>query len=125
MICQHCGMEYPDELKECPGCHAPNEETAAQVMSEDERDSFEGITIDSAPDTDTYRVMDQDDLRQEQEENRPWKERALSFLLRHSWLIWLFVLLALIAAAAFFLLPVVGIFFVIVLIIGSLRALFL
>ena len=68
MICSHCGLEYPDHLAECPNCHTPNDDIAAEVLTEDERDAFEGVTIDQVPDSDTYRVMDQDDLKQAQED---------------------------------------------------------
>lgn len=72
MICSHCGLEYPDHLAECPNCHTPNDDIAAEVLTEDERDAFEGVTIDQVPDSDTYRVMDQDDLKQAQEEAKPF-----------------------------------------------------
>lgn len=125
MVCQQCGLEYPDELTECPGCHIPNEETATTVMSEDERDSFEGITIDSTPDSDTYRVMDQDDLRDEKEQERPLSARILSFVLRHGWILWVLALLLLVGVAVIFLLPYMAFFLVVVLIISGVRALFL
>ena len=41
-------------------------------------------TIDQVPDSDTYRVMDQDDLKQAQEEAKPFRLRVLNFL----WAIW-------------------------------------
>lgn len=53
MICSHCGLEYPDHLAECPNCHTPNDDIAAEVLTEDERDAFEGVTIDQVPDSDT------------------------------------------------------------------------
>lgn len=80
MICSHCGLEYPDHLAECPNCHTPNDDIAAEVLTEDERDAFEGVTIDQVPDSDTYRVMDQDDLKQAQEEAKPFRLRVLNFL---------------------------------------------
>lgn len=83
MICSHCGLEYPDHLAECPNCHTPNDDIAAEVLTEDERDAFEGVTIDQVPDSDTYRVMDQDDLKQAQEEAKPFRLRVLNFLLGH------------------------------------------
>ena len=59
MICKHCGLEYPDDLDACPGCGAANEDVEAQVLSEEERDSFDGMTIETGPETgpaDDYKV---------------------------------------------------------------------
>ena len=50
MICKHCGLEYPDDLEACPGCGTLNEEGEAQVMSEEERDAFDGVTIETGTD---------------------------------------------------------------------------
>ncbi|WP_303209320.1 hypothetical protein [Acidaminococcus intestini] len=36
MICSHCGLEYPNHLAECPNCHTPNDDIAAEVLTEDE-----------------------------------------------------------------------------------------
>ena len=58
MICKHCGLEYPDDLEACPGCGTLNEEGEAQVMSEEERDAFDGVTIETGTD---------EDIRKEQE----------------------------------------------------------
>lgn len=70
MICKHCGLEYPDDLDACPGCGAANEDVEAQVLSEEERDSFDGMTIETGPETgpaDDYKVYDREDLRREEE----------------------------------------------------------
>lgn len=70
MICKHCGLEYPDDLDACPGCGAPNDDVEAQVLSEEERDSFSGVTIETGPEESTggdYKVYDQEDLRREEE----------------------------------------------------------
>lgn len=69
MICKHCGLEYPDDLDACPGCGAPNDDVEAQVLTEEERDSFEGTTIETGPETgpaDDYKVYDREDLRREE-----------------------------------------------------------
>lgn len=70
MICKHCGLEYPDDLDACPGCGAANDDVEAQVLSEEERDSFDGMTIETGPETgpaDDYKVYDREDLRREEE----------------------------------------------------------
>jgi len=67
MICKQCGLEYPDDLEACPGCQAPNEEVTARVLTETERDSFAGTTIEARVDDgetdETFKVYDQEDLR--------------------------------------------------------------
>ncbi|WP_416181707.1 hypothetical protein [Acidaminococcus timonensis] len=71
MICKHCGLEYPDDLDACPGCGASNDDVEAQVLSEEERDSFSGVTIETGPEEssrDDYRVYDQEDLRRKEQQ---------------------------------------------------------
>lgn len=71
MICKHCGLEYPDDLDACPGCGASNNDVEAQVLSEEERDSFSGVTIETGPEEssrDDYRVYDQEDLRRKEQQ---------------------------------------------------------
>lgn len=71
MICKHCGLEYPDDLDACPGCGASNDDVEVQVLSEEERDSFSGVTIETGPEEssrDDYRVYDQEDLRRKEQQ---------------------------------------------------------
>ncbi|WP_281520026.1 hypothetical protein [Acidaminococcus timonensis] len=71
MICKHCGLEYPDDLDACPGCGASNDDVEAQVLSEEERDSFSGVTIETGPEEssrDDYRVYDQENLRRKEQQ---------------------------------------------------------
>lgn len=124
MICSHCGLEYPDHLAECPNCHTPNDDIAAEVLTEDERDAFEGVTIDQVPDSDTYRVMDQDDLKQAQEEAKPFRLRVLNFLLSHLGLVAVGIIVFLVLLIPVFLslmLPFVGYFIIIAAIFFVLR----
>lgn len=80
MICKHCGLEYPDDMDACPGCGASNDDVEAQVLSEEERDSFSGVTIETGPEEssrDDYRVYDQEDLRrkeQQQARKARWRQ---------------------------------------------------
>ena len=80
MICKHCGLEYPDDLDACPGCGASNDDVEAQVLSEEERDSFSGVTIETGPEEssrDDYRVYDQEDLRRKEQQARKARWRRL------------------------------------------------
>lgn len=81
MICKNCGLEYPDDMEACPGCGAPNDNVEAQPMSEGERDSFEGITIDTGtddgPDGTSYRVYDRDDVNRQQKKEK--RKEKISF----------------------------------------------
>ena len=70
MICKHCGLEYPDDLEACPGCGTPNEDVEAQVMSAEERDAFDGMTIETGTEEEPrgdWKVYDQEDIRRQQE----------------------------------------------------------
>lgn len=70
MICKHCGLEYPDDMEACPGCGTPNEDVEAQVMTAEERDAFEGVTIETGREDSRdgdWRVYDREDLRRQQE----------------------------------------------------------
>lgn len=86
MICKHCGLEYPDDLDACPGCGASNDDVEAQVLSEEERDSFSGVTIETGPEEssrDDYRVYDQEDLRRkEQQQARKARWRRIWDLMK-------------------------------------------
>ena len=73
MICSRCGLEYPDDMTECPGCHAPNENIEAQVLTDSERDSFTGVTID-AGDGDPDRFTIQDDEPGKTGKQSAWPE---------------------------------------------------
>ena len=46
MICKKCGFEYVDGLKECPNCQEPNVPIETTVLSDAERDTFNGVTIE-------------------------------------------------------------------------------
>ena len=103
-------------MAECPNCHTPNDDIAAEVLTEDERDAFEGVTIDQVPDSDTYRVMGQDDLKQAQEEAKPFRLRVLNFLLGHLGLVAVGIIVFLVLLIPVFLslmLPFVGYFIII------------
>ncbi len=81
MICKNCGLEYPDEMTVCPGCGTSNEEMEAQPMSDRERDSFEGITIEARDDAQegdstSYRVYDQEDVYRQQKKAQRKKKFA-------------------------------------------------
>ena len=70
MICKHCGLEYPDDLEACPGCGTPNEDVEAQVMSAEERDAFDGMTIETGTEEEPrgdWKVYDLEDIRRQQE----------------------------------------------------------
>ncbi len=45
MKCEFCGREVSDNVIECPYCHYQFKRVA-QVMTKNERDSFEGVTIE-------------------------------------------------------------------------------
>jgi hypothetical protein len=45
MICKFCGREFQDGLNECPYCHWVVE-VDAKTLTEDERDTFSGVTIE-------------------------------------------------------------------------------
>lgn len=53
MICKNCGFEYLDALKECPNCQAKNEALNTEVLTPEQRDHFEGVTINETLDSDS------------------------------------------------------------------------
>lgn len=103
MICSRCGLEYPDDMTECPGCHAPNENIEAQVLTDSERDSFTGVTIDAGDgDPDRFTIQDDEPGKTGKAGKAAGFLRAI--LTRHGWLLRLCIILclAVIAAGAFF-----------------------
>lgn len=53
MKCDFCGREVEERLTECPYCHYQLKKET-QVLSPDERDTFEGITIEEDGSTSSY-----------------------------------------------------------------------
>ena len=79
MICKHCGLEYPDDLEACPGCGTLNEEGEAQVMSEEERDAFDGVTIETGTDEENrgdWKVYDREDISGRSRRKRPGRKNG-------------------------------------------------
>lgn len=71
MICKNCGFEYVDGLKECPNCQTPNVPEEPKVLTEEERDTFGGVTIETTPDEQPngrdYKVYDQQEQKQQED----------------------------------------------------------
>lgn len=58
MKCDFCGREIEDRLSECPYCHYQLKRDT-QVLSPDERDTFEGITIEEDGSTRSSEAFDE------------------------------------------------------------------
>ncbi len=111
MICKKCGFEYVDGLKECPNCQAPNEAEETVVLTEEERDTFGGLTIDTSPSKGTddgYRVYDQ-----EEQEDKGHKPGGFTFKV-HTFgtrgLLWQILLLFIVLGIILIVLPGILIF---------------
>ncbi len=63
MKCDFCGREVEERITECPYCHYQLKKDT-QVLSPDERDTFEGITIEEDGSTSSSERTDRDDGRQ-------------------------------------------------------------
>ena len=117
MICKKCGFEYADGLKECPNCQAPNEPAEPVVLTEAERDTFGGVTIETTPrdQGEDYRVYDKDEEEQhrQQEAQQEAQEQFGGFKV-HTFsgvgLLWQIIIIMAIIGIIFFLLPVLAAF---------------
>lgn len=58
MKCDFCGRKIEDRLSECPYCHYQLKRDT-QVLSPDERDTFEGITIEEDGSTRSSEAFDE------------------------------------------------------------------
>ena len=113
MICKKCGFEYVDGLKECPNCQAPNLPEEAKVLSKEERDTFDGITIENTPEagSDGFKVYDKEEAREETEAEQ--EEKVKFFSLGGTSLLWQLLFIIIIIGIFFFALPVVAVFVII------------
>lgn len=104
MICKKCGFEYVEGLKECPNCQTPNESAEVKVLLPDERDTFEGVTIEetTSEKSEEYRVYDSDKTESSQRGTHVYHSSvtfgALGFL-------WQILILLVVAGIIFVLLP--------------------
>ncbi|MDD4321472.1 MAG: hypothetical protein PHH31_08045 [Acidaminococcaceae bacterium] len=103
MICKKCGFEYVDGLKECPNCQEPNEPIETKILTKDERDTFNGITIEGSENekAEEFRVYDADE---EREKTNKSHIHVKTFGLGSSWL-WILLFLVILAGLFFFILP--------------------
>lgn len=110
MECKFCHREFEDGLSECPYCHCMVE-IEPQKMSQVEKNTFEGVTIDVADGTvhEGRNVAEDSSYEQEresQETERP-EQPENGFHVYH-WgggLLWTGLILLAILAVIFFLLP--------------------
>jgi len=110
MECKFCHREFEDGLSECPYCHCMVE-IEPQKMSQVEKNTFEGVTIDVADGTvhEGRNVAEDSSYEQEresQETERP--EQPESGFHVYHWgggLLWTGLILLAILAVIFFLLP--------------------
>ena len=109
MICKKCGFEYVDGLKECPNCQAPNEPLEVKVLTQDERDTFDGITIEDTKNEDEngFRVYEAEEERQQPKNSGI---HIKTFGLGSSW-IWRLIFLVIIIGLIFFVLPMLAVVF--------------
>lgn len=119
MICKNCGFEYLDGLKECPNCQTPNIPEEPKVMTQEERDTFGGVTIESTPVTQDgeeagYKVYDSEEERARQEEEEAMaRNRSYGFRV-HTFggvgLLWQVLILLVIIGFLFLVIPSLFIF---------------
>lgn len=109
MICKKCGFEYVDGLKECPNCQAPNEPLEVKVLTKDERDTFDGITIEDTKNENEngFRVYEAEEEREQPKRNGI---HVQTFGLGSSW-IWRLIFFVIIIGLIFFVLPMLAVVF--------------
>ncbi|MEG0798155.1 MAG: hypothetical protein RSC56_02955 [Acidaminococcaceae bacterium] len=61
MLCKKCGFEFVDGLKECPNCQTPATPAEVKVLSADERDTFDGITIEGSKEQEEYQTYSKEE----------------------------------------------------------------
>ena len=104
MICKKCGFEFVEGLKECPNCQTPNEPAEVKVLLPDERDTFEGVTIEetTSEKSEEYRVYNNDKAESSQRGTHVYHSSVtfggLGFL-------WQILILLVVAGIIFVLLP--------------------
>jgi len=109
MICKKCGFEYVDGLKECPNCQTQNEPLEVKVLTQDERDTFDGITIEDTKSENEkgFRVYEGEEERETPKHNGI---HIQTFGLGSSW-IWRLIFFVVIIGLIFFVLPMLAVVF--------------
>ena len=116
MICKQCGFEYADGLKECPNCQAPNEPEEPQVLTEEERDTFGGLTIESTSQDqgEDFKVYDKEEEEKRREEEQEQENQQSYGFHVHTFsgvgILWQILIILIIVGAIFFILPVLAAF---------------
>lgn len=109
MKCSFCGRELDSGIQECPYCHR-RVEAEVQVLRPEERDTFDGVTIEQDESTGGgTRVGDAREERRTYEQNAGPQIKVQSFGCGSSILMTLLILGG-ILAVIFFLLPTFLIF---------------
>ena len=111
MICDFCHHEFADGLTECPYCHKLVDIEAAR-MSREERDYYEGETIEVGEDGEVYHSDPAYQSGDAYDDANPYDQQDAAqprpgFKVYHvgrTWL-WLAVCLLILVASFFFLLP--------------------
>ena len=114
MICKKCGFEYVDGLKECPNCQTPNEPEEATVLTESERDSFAGVTIEDVGNEakgSDYKVYEEKQQEEERRQENP--QFRVHTIGGGRSILWQIVIILLVLCFVFFILPTLAIFFII------------
>lgn len=111
MICKNCGFEYVDGLKECPNCQTPNEPQEPQVLTQEERDTFAGLTIETTPpgsEQGEYKVYEGSEEEAGNTGQRPFGFRVRTF--GGVSLLWQILIVLAIVAIIFIVLPMLAVF---------------
>ncbi|MGE4589107.1 MAG: hypothetical protein AB7E34_05980 [Acidaminococcaceae bacterium] len=103
MVCKKCGFEYEDNLRECPNCQTPNEPEETKVLNADERDTFKGITIDEAGETENKSYSSSEDKTENIFKGTHVYHTSVST--GHFGFIWQLLFLIVVAGIVFVLLP--------------------
>ncbi len=114
MICKNCGFEYEDGLKECPNCQAPNVPIEPQVLSKQERDTFNGLTIETTKEEGQpeYKVYDQEEEKARREEEKSQNSGFHVKVFGGTSILWTVFIVLTILGILIFILPVFAMFFV-------------
>lgn len=108
MKCDFCGREVEKGVTECPYCHYQFK-IEAKVLSSDERDTFEGVTIEEDGST-TDSSAAAREQREQQQSGSQWQQNVPPRLKVHSYgcgsgMLMTLLILGGILALVFFLLP--------------------
>lgn len=113
MFCKKCGFEYVEGLRECPNCQTPNEPLDTTVLRPEERDTFDGLTIEEKSNRAGDNSEEQFHVYDSTEEPKSQPRHVHVSAFGGTGFLWQLLFLLIVLGLVFFVLPIAALIFLI------------